>query len=129
MGKVAKSANISTVLTGRRIKKLRLKKKWTLDDLMYATGIHKTNLGHIENGTGCRDTTLERIAASLDTTLAELKWGKKGVSAVQAYCFEEIISDPVKCSKFLNAERLPADAQKWAFQSLVTVKKYLDSLR
>jgi len=129
IGTVPKSATLTSVLIGRRIKKLRSKNKWTLDTMQEKTRIHKTNLGRIENGMGCREETLIRIADALGVTYEYLKWGSKSLNTVRAYCIEEIISDEGKCVAFLDIGRLPKETQKWAFDSLKAIKQYIDSQR
>ena len=65
--------NYDHQVTGQVIRTLRLRKNMTQEELSNLSGVPRTHLSHIENGSkNANVTTLWRIAPALDMRLSEL---------------------------------------------------------
>jgi len=61
---------------GKRIRALRMKKKWVRADLSAHTGMDRGHISEIENGKKAINiTTLQVLASALDTTMSALLKG------------------------------------------------------
>jgi len=58
---------------GRRVRKERLRRSWSQEELSFRSGLHRTYIGGVERGErNISALTLAKIAAALEVKLADL---------------------------------------------------------
>ncbi|CAI3637140.1 helix-turn-helix domain-containing protein [Clostridium neonatale] len=81
-----------SISLGKKIKQLRTQKGWSLDELSKRSGIAKTTLWSIENGSKTSYDKLGDIAVALGIQLAELSLYDRFESMIEKFSKKEIVS-------------------------------------
>ncbi len=86
---------------GGRLRTLRLRRRYTLDDLCEITGVNKMVLSNIENGLAPKPTldSMYRIAQALGTTIDYIVGAEEEISADNRAYFREYLGLPEETKK------------------------------